>query len=51
MTGRPVRHRITGLLAVYAGLVSVAACALFPILWALSGSLKRQAEISLPMLL
>lgn len=51
MTGRPVRHRITGLLAVYAGLAGVAACALFPILWALSGSLKRQAEISLPMLL
>lgn len=51
MTGRPVRHRITGLLGVYAGLAGVAACALFPILWALSGSLKRQAEISLPMLL
>lgn len=46
-----MRHRITGLLAVYAGLAGVAACALFPILWALSGSLKRQAEISLPMLL
>ncbi|RAV02908.1 carbohydrate ABC transporter permease [Mycolicibacter senuensis] len=51
MTGRPVRHRITGLLGVYAGLAGVAACALFPILWALSGSLKRQAEISLPTLL
>lgn len=51
MTGQRVRHRITGLLGVYAGLAAVAACALFPILWALSGSLKRQAEISLPMLL
>ncbi|BBX22636.1 ABC transporter permease [Mycolicibacter terrae] len=50
-TGRPVRHRIGGLLGVYAGLAGVAACALFPILWALSGSLKRQAEISRPMLL
>jgi multiple sugar transport system permease protein len=49
--GRPVRHRIAGLLGVYAGLAGVAACALFPILWALSGSLKRQAEISQPMLL
>lgn len=49
--GRPVRHRIAGLLGVYAGLAGVAACALFPILWALSGSLKRQAEISRPMLL
>ncbi|MEB3065542.1 carbohydrate ABC transporter permease [[Mycobacterium] zoologicum] len=45
------RHRIAGLLGVYAGLIAVAACALFPILWALSGSLKRQAEISRPMLL
>ncbi|MEZ0381945.1 carbohydrate ABC transporter permease [Mycobacterium sp. pW045] len=51
MTGQRVRHRIAGLLGVYAGLAAVAACALFPILWALSGSLKRQAEISLPMLL
>jgi multiple sugar transport system permease protein len=50
-TGRPVRHRIGGLLGVYAGLAGVAACALFPILWALSGSMKRQAEISRPMLL
>lgn len=49
-TGRPVRHRIGRLLGVYAGLAGVAACALFPILWALSGSLKRQAEISQPML-
>ncbi|MEB3030671.1 carbohydrate ABC transporter permease [[Mycobacterium] nativiensis] len=55
MTSRPSgttsRHRIAGLLGVYAGLAGVAACALFPILWALSGSLKRQAEISQPTLL
>lgn len=50
-SGPPSRHRIAGLLGVYAGLAAVAACALFPILWALSGSLKRQAEISQPMLL
>lgn len=50
-TGRPVRHRIGRQLGVYAGLAGVAGCALFPILWALSGSLKRQAEISQPMLL
>lgn len=50
-TGRPARYRIARLLGVYAGLAGVAACALFPILWALSGSLKRQAEISQPMLL
>lgn len=51
MTGPRARHRIAGLLGVYAGLAAVTACALFPILWALSGSLKRQAEISRPMLL
>ncbi|RRR48223.1 carbohydrate ABC transporter permease [Mycolicibacter terrae] len=51
MTRQASRHRIGRLLAVYAGLAGVAACALFPILWALSGSLKRQAEISQPMLL
>lgn len=50
-SGPMPRHRIAGLLGVYAGLIAVAACALFPILWALSGSLKRQAEISRPMLL
>lgn len=51
MTRQAARHRIARLLAVYAGLAGVAACALFPILWALSGSLKRQAEIGRPMLL
>ncbi|OBG04347.1 carbohydrate ABC transporter permease [Mycolicibacter sinensis] len=50
-TGLPARYRIGRLLGVYAGLAGVAACALFPILWALSGSLKRQAEISQPTLL
>lgn len=47
----PGRHRIVGLLGAYTGLGAVTACALFPILWALSGSLKRQAEISQPILL
>lgn len=51
MTGPPARHRVAGLLGVYAGLAAVTACALFPILWALSGSLKREAEISQPILL
>lgn len=41
----------TRLLARYAVLAAVAASALFPILWALSGSLKKQAEVSQPMLL
>lgn len=51
MSGPPARHRIAGLLGAYAGLAVVAACALFPILWALSGSLKTEAEISAPILL
>lgn len=52
MTARQAsRQRIAGLLGVYAGLAGIAACALFPILWALAGSLKRQAEISQPVLL
>lgn len=42
--------RRTRLLASYAALGAVAACTLFPILWALSGSLKRQAEVSQPIL-
>lgn len=49
--GPPAKQRIAGLLGVYAGLAGVAACALFPILWALSGSLKRQSEIAAPTLL
>jgi multiple sugar transport system permease protein len=41
-------YRVVGTYTVLAG---VAACALFPILWALSGSLKQQAEVSQPVLL
>ena len=36
---------------VYAALIGIAWCALFPILWALSGSLKNEGEISEPTLL
>ncbi|CAM4456858.1 L-arabinose transport system permease protein AraQ [Mycobacterium basiliense] len=36
---------------LYGALVAVAWCALFPIMWALSGSLKKGAEVSLPTLL
>ncbi|MBS9535002.1 carbohydrate ABC transporter permease [Mycobacterium sp. M1] len=45
------RHRIARQLGVYAALAGIVASALFPILWALSGSLKKQAEVSLPVLL
>ena len=37
--------------ASYAALIFVAWCALFPILWAISGSLKKEGEISEPRLL
>jgi multiple sugar transport system permease protein len=36
--------------ALYAALVAMAWCALFPILWALSGSLKKEPEIAEPVL-
>lgn len=35
-------------MAWYAALGMMAACALFPILWALSGSLKKQSEVTQP---
>jgi multiple sugar transport system permease protein len=37
--------------AVYTALTGIATCSLFPILWAVSGSLKRTGEISTPTLL
>lgn len=45
------RREVARLLVSYAALAGVAACALFPILWALSGSLKTQTEIGRPALL
>lgn len=43
------RHFIRGL-ALYAGLIGIAWCALFPIIWALSGSLKADGEVTEPTL-
>lgn len=37
--------------ALYLALIGIAWCALFPILWALSGSLKKESEIGRPTLL
>ena len=48
---RPASGRSARLVGSYAALAVIAASALFPILWALSGSLKRQAEVSQPILL
>jgi len=48
---RVVRHSIVRSAVLYSALIAMAWCALFPILWGLSGSLKSQAEISAPNLL
>jgi len=38
-------------IAVYTALIGIATCALFPILWAVSGSLKSEAEVTRPNLI
>jgi multiple sugar transport system permease protein len=48
---RVIRNGIIRAVTVYAALIAIAWCALFPILWAVSGSLKREAEVSEPNLL
>ncbi len=45
-----LRPRILRGVAVYTALTAIATCALFPILWAVSGSLKRAGEITTPTL-
>jgi multiple sugar transport system permease protein len=50
-TKRVIGRSIMRAVALYAALIGVAWCALFPILWALSGSLKTQSEIAAPKLL
>ncbi|WP_036528032.1 carbohydrate ABC transporter permease [Nocardia sp. CNY236] len=42
---RAIRRRVVRGTAAYVGLVGIAWCALVPILWAVSGSLKRNGEI------
>lgn len=48
---RVVQRKIVRAVALYAALIAIAWCALFPILWALSGSLKKSGEVSEPRLL
>ncbi|WP_067722052.1 carbohydrate ABC transporter permease [Nocardia yamanashiensis] len=50
-TERGIRRGILRGIALYAALIAAAWCALFPILWALSGSLKKEAEVSEPVLI
>ena len=46
LTKRVIGRSIMRGVALYAALIGVAWCALFPILWALSGSLKTESEIA-----
>jgi multiple sugar transport system permease protein len=48
---RLVKRSLLRGLALYVALIGIAWCALFPILWALSGSLKTEGEVTLPKLL
>lgn len=50
LTRRLFRRELLRGAAVYAVLIGMAWCALFPILWALSGSLKKQSEVTAPVL-
>jgi multiple sugar transport system permease protein len=44
------RPKVLRAVAVYTALTAIATCALFPILWAVSGSLKRAGEVTTPTL-
>ncbi len=48
---RVIKRGAVRALAVYSALIAMAWCALFPILWALSGSLKSEAEVTSPSVL
>lgn len=48
---RVIKRGAVRAFAVYAALIAMAWCALFPILWALSGSLKSEAEVTSPSVL
>ncbi|WP_292989122.1 carbohydrate ABC transporter permease [Mycobacterium sp.] len=50
VAGRAIRPGVLRAVAVYTALTVIATCALFPILWAVSGSLKRSGEIATPTL-
>ena len=48
---RILRRSVLRAVPVYTALLAIACCWLFPIAWAISGSLKREGEISEPKLL
>jgi multiple sugar transport system permease protein len=47
---RVIKPGIVRAVALYAVLMGIAWCALFPILWAVSGSLKKEGEVTQPTL-
>jgi multiple sugar transport system permease protein len=51
LSERVIKRGTMRALAVYTALIAMAWCALFPILWALSGSLKSEAEVTEPRVL
>ena len=51
LTERVIKANVARAAVLYVALIVVAWCALFPILWALSGSLKNEAAVSEPTLL
>jgi multiple sugar transport system permease protein len=51
LSERVIKRGTVRALAVYTALIAIAWCALFPILWALSGSLKSEAEVTSPSVL
>ncbi|GAB2554041.1 carbohydrate ABC transporter permease [Nocardia heshunensis] len=48
---RRIRRGLLRGLALYTGLIAAAWCALAPILWAVSGSLKKESDVGAPVLL
>jgi multiple sugar transport system permease protein len=50
LAGRVFRPNVFRGVALYATLTAIATCALFPILWAMSGSLKTTGEVTMPKL-
>gem|GEM_PF-4378319 len=51
LTERLIKRSFFRAVALYTALIAMAWCALFPVLWGLSGSLKKEAEVSQPSLL
>jgi len=47
---RALRPNVVRGVVLYATLTAIATCALFPILWAMSGSLKTAGEVTMPTL-